>query len=72
MTTKSIVSVATIVGFNRCHTPRHRLKDALDVSLEYGCLCGLDMLPKLIWCSSGWCIRSQSLGKHGRHVFDWR
>ncbi|GFV91106.1 hypothetical protein TNCV_896271 [Trichonephila clavipes] len=33
MMTKSVVSVATIVGYNCCHTPWHRAKEALDVSL---------------------------------------
>ncbi|GFX03289.1 uncharacterized protein TNCV_3555171 [Trichonephila clavipes] len=31
--TKSVVGVAAIVGYNRYHTPRHRIKEALDVSL---------------------------------------
>ncbi|GFU64567.1 hypothetical protein TNCV_305061 [Trichonephila clavipes] len=35
MMTKSVVRVTTIVGYNRCHTPRHRIKKALDVSLGY-------------------------------------
>ncbi|GFX01206.1 transposable element Tcb1 transposase [Trichonephila clavipes] len=35
MMTKSVVSVAAIVGYNHCHTPRHRIKEALDVSLGY-------------------------------------
>ncbi|GFT30946.1 hypothetical protein TNCV_1683201 [Trichonephila clavipes] len=35
MMTKPVVSVAAIVGYNRCHTPRHRIKDTLDVSLGY-------------------------------------
>ncbi|GFU73738.1 hypothetical protein TNCV_1659511 [Trichonephila clavipes] len=26
MMTKSVVSFATIVGYNDCHTPRHRIK----------------------------------------------
>ncbi|GFT09575.1 hypothetical protein TNCV_4947551 [Trichonephila clavipes] len=33
--TKSVVSVDTIVGYNRYHTPRHRIKEALVVSLRY-------------------------------------
>ncbi|GFU93918.1 hypothetical protein TNCV_1661411 [Trichonephila clavipes] len=36
--TKSVVSVAAIVGYNRCHTLRHRIKEALDVSLWYSSL----------------------------------
>ncbi|GFU72135.1 uncharacterized protein TNCV_3049951 [Trichonephila clavipes] len=35
MMTKSVVSVAAIVGCNRCHTPWHRIEEAFDVSLEY-------------------------------------
>ncbi|GFX84083.1 hypothetical protein TNCV_4858911 [Trichonephila clavipes] len=27
--TKSVVNVAAIIGYNRCHTPRHRIKEAL-------------------------------------------
>ncbi|GFT67021.1 hypothetical protein TNCV_1348631 [Trichonephila clavipes] len=33
--TKSVVSVAAFVGRNRCHTPRHGIKEALDEYLEY-------------------------------------
>ncbi|GFY32474.1 hypothetical protein TNCV_3559821 [Trichonephila clavipes] len=33
MTTISDVSVATIAGYNYQHTPRHRIKESLDVSL---------------------------------------
>ncbi|GFS64922.1 uncharacterized protein TNCV_1584231 [Trichonephila clavipes] len=51
--TKSIVSVATIVGYNCCHTPQHRIKEALDVFLGHSIPRGLPILPKLIWCSSG-------------------
>ncbi|GFV58250.1 uncharacterized protein TNCV_4019871 [Trichonephila clavipes] len=36
--TKSVVGVAAIVGYNRCHTPRHRIKEDLDVSLGYSSL----------------------------------
>ncbi|GFS50258.1 hypothetical protein TNCV_3491 [Trichonephila clavipes] len=35
MMAKSVVSVAAIVGYNHCHMPRHRIKEALDISLEY-------------------------------------
>ncbi|GFT43084.1 hypothetical protein TNCV_5119501 [Trichonephila clavipes] len=47
--TKSVVIVAAIVGYNRCHTPRHKIKEALDVSLGYSSSCGSRILPKLIW-----------------------
>ncbi|GFS85472.1 transposon Tf2-9 polyprotein [Trichonephila clavipes] len=30
MMTKSVVSVATIISHNRCHPPRHRIKEALN------------------------------------------
>ncbi|GFW64276.1 hypothetical protein TNCV_2415261 [Trichonephila clavipes] len=36
--TKSIVSVAAIVGYKCCHTPRHRIKEVFDVSLGYSSL----------------------------------
>ncbi|GFX78027.1 uncharacterized protein TNCV_971811 [Trichonephila clavipes] len=72
MMTISVVSVASIVGYNRCHTPRHTIKNALDVSLAYSSSCGFHILPKLIWCSSSWCNPGQSLCKSGPHVFDWR
>ncbi|PRD34972.1 UNVERIFIED_CONTAM: hypothetical protein NCL1_12936 [Trichonephila clavipes] len=39
MTTKSVVSVASIVVYNRCHTPRHRIKEALDVWVGYSSPC---------------------------------
>ncbi|GFU42387.1 uncharacterized protein TNCV_4555281 [Trichonephila clavipes] len=38
MMTKSVVSVANFAGYNRCHTPRHRIKEALDISLGYSSL----------------------------------
>ncbi|GFV96176.1 uncharacterized protein TNCV_1871361 [Trichonephila clavipes] len=59
MMTKSEVSLSAIVGYNRCHTPRHRIKEALDVSLRYSTTCGFIILPKLIWFRSGWCIPSR-------------
>ncbi|GFY21971.1 hypothetical protein TNCV_3296151 [Trichonephila clavipes] len=34
MMPKSVVSVIAIVGFNPCHTPQYRIKEALDVSLS--------------------------------------
>ncbi|GFS62971.1 uncharacterized protein TNCV_2054461 [Trichonephila clavipes] len=72
MITISVVSIAAIKDYNSCHTPRHRIKEALDVSLGYSSPCGFHILPKLIWCSIGWCIPVQSLCKHGPHVSDWR
>ncbi|GFX62863.1 hypothetical protein TNCV_3351891 [Trichonephila clavipes] len=51
MMTKLVVSVATIVGYNRCHTLRHRIKKALDVSLGYSSPFDFRVLPKLIWTS---------------------
>ncbi|GFS96537.1 uncharacterized protein TNCV_3943361 [Trichonephila clavipes] len=69
--TKSVVSVAAIVDYNRCLTPRHRIKESLVVPLGFNSLCGFHILPKLIWCRSGWCIPRQSLCKHGPRVFDW-
>ncbi|GFT80550.1 hypothetical protein TNCV_5122581 [Trichonephila clavipes] len=54
--TKSIVSVAAIVGRNLCHTPRYRIEEALDVFLGYSSPCDFHILPKLIWSSSGWLI----------------
>ncbi|GFY23869.1 uncharacterized protein TNCV_3536631 [Trichonephila clavipes] len=68
MMTKSVISVTTIVGYNYCHTPQHRTKEALDVSLECISPCGFRILQKLIWCGSEWCIPEQSLCKHGPHV----
>ncbi|GFU54222.1 hypothetical protein TNCV_3618781 [Trichonephila clavipes] len=32
--TKSVVRLATIVGYNCCDTPRHTIKEAMDVSLR--------------------------------------
>ncbi|GFX50708.1 hypothetical protein TNCV_2722941 [Trichonephila clavipes] len=58
--TKSVVSVTAIVGYNSSYTPRYRIKEALDVSLGYNSPCGFHILPKLIWCSSGWCILRHS------------
>ncbi|GFS71104.1 uncharacterized protein TNCV_5049071 [Trichonephila clavipes] len=72
MRTKSVIRVAAISGYSRCHTLRHRIKETLDVSLVYGSPCGFHILSKLIWCSSGGCIPGQLLWKRGPHVFDWR
>ncbi|GFU07143.1 hypothetical protein TNCV_1316091 [Trichonephila clavipes] len=45
--TKSVDSAAAFVGYSRCHMPRHRIKEALDVSL--GCISphGFHILPKI-------------------------
>ncbi|GFV67493.1 hypothetical protein TNCV_4621741 [Trichonephila clavipes] len=67
---KSVVSVADIVGYNRCHMPRHGIQEAFDVSLGYSNPCGIQILPKFIWCSIGWWILDQLLYKHGPHAFD--
>ncbi|GFY11936.1 hypothetical protein TNCV_4974361 [Trichonephila clavipes] len=68
----SVVNVATNFGYNLCHTPRYRIKEASDVSLRYSSPWGFHILPKLIWCSSRECIPGQSLCKHGPHAFDWQ
>ncbi|GFU44040.1 hypothetical protein TNCV_4963521 [Trichonephila clavipes] len=52
MMTKSLVSVAGIVGYNHYHTPRHRIKEVLDVSLKFSSSWGIHIWPKIIWCSS--------------------
>ncbi|GFV59462.1 hypothetical protein TNCV_4921531 [Trichonephila clavipes] len=54
--TKSVASVAAIGDYNHCHMPRQRIKEALDVSLEYSSPCGFHILPNLICCTSEWCI----------------
>ncbi|GFY22822.1 hypothetical protein TNCV_2180831 [Trichonephila clavipes] len=54
--TKSVVSVSIHVGYNHCHTPRYRIKEAMNVSLGYSSPCDLHILPTLTWCSSGRCI----------------
>ncbi|GFU28448.1 hypothetical protein TNCV_1938361 [Trichonephila clavipes] len=59
MMTKSVVSVAVIVGYNRCLMSRHGIEEASDVSLKYSSPCGFPILPKLIWCSSDWYILDQ-------------
>ncbi|GFW08895.1 uncharacterized protein TNCV_3474491 [Trichonephila clavipes] len=71
MMTKSTVRAATIVGYNRCHTPRQRIKESFDVSMEYSSSCGFHMFSKLCWRSGEWCIPFQSLCKQGPHVLDW-
>ncbi|GFW68215.1 hypothetical protein TNCV_1880971 [Trichonephila clavipes] len=71
MKTKSVVSVAAIVGYNHFHTLRHRIKEALDVSLGYSSPCGFPIMPKLIWCRMVY-PGSQSTCIHTPHVFDWR
>ncbi|GFU64261.1 hypothetical protein TNCV_3780721 [Trichonephila clavipes] len=69
MMTKSVVSVIAIVGYNCCHTPRHRFNETLDVSLGYSSPCGFHILPNLIWSSSEFCIPGLSLYKLGPLVF---
>ncbi|GFX02504.1 uncharacterized protein TNCV_727581 [Trichonephila clavipes] len=44
MMTKSVVSAAAIVGYNRCHMRRDGIKEALDVSLGHSSLCGFRIL----------------------------
>ncbi|GFV69883.1 hypothetical protein TNCV_1982501 [Trichonephila clavipes] len=68
MMTKSVVSIAAIVGYNHCHMLWYGIKDALHVSVGCSSPCGFHILPKLIWCSSRGCILGQSLCKHGPHV----
>ncbi|GFY30534.1 hypothetical protein TNCV_3522971 [Trichonephila clavipes] len=46
------VSVATIIGYNRC-TRLGIESEALDVFLGYSSPSGFHILQKLIWCSSG-------------------
>ncbi|GFX67158.1 hypothetical protein TNCV_2185051 [Trichonephila clavipes] len=45
MMTKLLISVATIVGFNRCHTNHHKIKQALDVTLGNSSPCGVHIIP---------------------------
>ncbi|GFV54195.1 transposable element Tcb1 transposase [Trichonephila clavipes] len=45
---ESVGRVAAIVGDHRCHTPRHRFKETLDVFLGYSRPSSFHMLPKLI------------------------
>ncbi|GFY18906.1 hypothetical protein TNCV_3875941 [Trichonephila clavipes] len=64
MMIKSVVIVVVILHYNHCQTPRHRIKEALVVSLRVQqSSSGFPILPKLIWCSSEGCIPSQSLRK---------
>ncbi|GFS90706.1 hypothetical protein TNCV_3771301 [Trichonephila clavipes] len=70
--TKSVVSVAAIVGRKGYHTHKYRIKEVMDVFLGYSSPCGFDALQKFISCSNGWCIPGQSLCKRGPHVFNWR
>ncbi|GFU73438.1 hypothetical protein TNCV_3052221 [Trichonephila clavipes] len=58
MMTKSEVRVAAILGCNHCHTPRHVIKEALDVCLGNSNPFGLHILPKKIWYHSGWCTQA--------------
>ncbi|GFX12604.1 hypothetical protein TNCV_3157251 [Trichonephila clavipes] len=50
---KLVVNADVIAGYNRFHTPRHRIKDTLDVTSGYSSPCSFHRLPKLIWCSIG-------------------
>ncbi|GFY15644.1 hypothetical protein TNCV_1282921 [Trichonephila clavipes] len=61
MRIKLVIRVAAIVVNNHCHTPRHRIKVALDVFLGYSSPCGFYILPNLAYCSSEWCTPSHSL-----------
>ncbi|GFW73993.1 hypothetical protein TNCV_545171 [Trichonephila clavipes] len=56
MMTKSVVSVATTVGYTHSNTPHCRIKEASNVSLRYSSSCGFHILPKLIMYKPGWCI----------------
>ncbi|GFW18168.1 uncharacterized protein TNCV_4007081 [Trichonephila clavipes] len=49
---ESVARVAAIVGDHRCHTPRHRFKETLDVFLGYSRPSSFHALLKLIWCGS--------------------
>lgn len=69
---KSVVSVATTVGYNLCHMPWHRIKEAFDVSLENSRICSTPILSIEIGNNRGWCIPIQSLYKDEIHVFDWK
>ncbi|GFV98333.1 transposable element Tc3 transposase [Trichonephila clavipes] len=68
MMTKSEVSVVAIVDYSLCHTPRHRIKEALDVSLGYSSPCGFHVLSELIRCNSG----RRILGQLCKHTFSIR
>ncbi|GFS95880.1 hypothetical protein TNCV_2259451 [Trichonephila clavipes] len=77
--TISVVSVAVIDRYNSCHTPGHKINRGLDVSSGYSSPCVFHMLPKLIWCSSGWCTlnllcKTATAGSNvvqsGRPIFD--
>ncbi|GFX66482.1 uncharacterized protein TNCV_1291631 [Trichonephila clavipes] len=46
--TELVISVATVVGYNRYHMPRNRIEEALDVSLGYSNPCGFHILLKFI------------------------
>ncbi|GFW19538.1 hypothetical protein TNCV_1604301 [Trichonephila clavipes] len=59
MTTKSVDSVATIVGYTHCHMSRHSIKEVLDVSLGYSSPCGFHILQKFIWCGNGGVSRAR-------------
>lgn len=46
MMTKSVLSVTAIVGYNCCHTPRHRIKKTLIVSFGCSNPCGFHIFSK--------------------------
>ncbi|GFW88677.1 hypothetical protein TNCV_2833381 [Trichonephila clavipes] len=55
------VTAASIVGYNRCHRPHHRIKEALDVFLRYRSSCGYHILQKLIWYTA---VKSNTTPNH--------
>lgn len=67
---KSVVTVAATAGYNHCCMPRHWIKDNLDVLVGYSSPCCFHILPKLIWCSSTWCILGQSFCNHRPDIYD--
>ncbi|GFS55795.1 uncharacterized protein TNCV_4497741 [Trichonephila clavipes] len=66
---ESVDKIATIVGDHRCHTPRHSLKETLDVFLEYSRRSSFHTLPNSIRSGSWGCNLGHSLSNHGPHVF---
>ncbi|GFT55707.1 hypothetical protein TNCV_4699691 [Trichonephila clavipes] len=53
MVTKPAVSIATNVDYNRCHTPRHKIEEALNVLMGDSSPFDFYILQKLTWCSNG-------------------
>ncbi|GFT91981.1 uncharacterized protein TNCV_125111 [Trichonephila clavipes] len=49
---ESVARIAAIVGDHHCHTPRHWLKETLDVFLGYRRPSSFHTVPKLIRCGS--------------------